>query len=114
MNESLGKGSISRNTYKYDYNPETGKYAFKSDANPKGPDYAGSITLTLPTGQIKLRLTGWVRRAQDGKPPFLSVALEYSRDEQRRLDLGIPKSQANACNPPPQEAAKDFDEDLPF
>lgn len=114
MNESLGKGSISRNNYKYDYNPETGKYTFKEGSNPKGPDYAGSVTLALQNGQIKLRLTGWVRRAQDGKPPFLSIALEYPRDEQRRIDLVVSKSQANSCNPPQEEEANAFDEALPF
>ena len=110
--DSLGKGTLSRSTKKYDYFPETGKYAFRKDANPKAPDYLGRLTLAIDGVEVKVSLSGWVRRGQEGKPGFLSISAEYDKHETHRLT--IHGKQAEPAKHDTQEDAQQFDEDLPF
>lgn len=114
MSERIAQGTLNRSKYKYDFDPTTGKWSLKQGANPKGPDYSGLITLDLPGGPIKLRLSGWVRRAQDGKPGFLSLSAEYPMDEQRRLQVSGAAPAADTLPPDTPTDKPEFDEDLPF
>lgn len=110
--DSLGKGTLNRSTKKYEYFPEIGKFASKYDANPKAPDYFGRLTLTIDGVEVKVNLSGWVRRGKEGKPGFLSISAEYDKQETHRL--AIRGEQAEPAKHDTQEDTQQFDEDLPF
>lgn len=86
MNESIGKGSLSRSKLKYTLTPE-GKYVFNKDANPKAPDYFGSIHINVDGADVELRLSGWIRDGKAKGEKFLSLAVEYGKNESNRLAL---------------------------
>lgn len=71
---------------------------FKNDKgdNPKRPDYRGSAEVN---GQ-QFWLSAWLKKSKDGKP-FMSLAFE-AKDEKPVADRGR------------QDAADDFDDDVPF
>ena len=118
----LGRFMLMRSEFKYDFDPATKKYTRKQGANPKAPDYFGSILLDLVPGAppVVLRISGWVRKSDKEKDEgrcYLSGEIKYDKTEERRIDIkGLPEEA-----PPADEEVRDENyssntklEDLPF
>lgn len=117
----VARFSLMRSEFKYTWHPETKRYTKRADANPKSPDYFGTISLDLVPGAppVKLRVSGWVSPCKGDNAEgrmCLSGSIDYHKDEQRRLDIKA-EGQMPVVPPPsevPQPAAEQDDSDLPF
>ena len=117
----LGRFMLMRSEFKYDFDPATKKYTRKQEANPKAPDYFGSILLDLVPGAppVVLRISGWVRKSDKEKDEgrcYLSGEIKYEKTEERRIDIKAESAPLPTIPPPSEVAAtpQQDDEDLPF
>jgi uncharacterized protein (DUF736 family) len=116
MSETLGKGSLRSSNRKYSLTPE-GKYVVSISANPKAPDYFGSVRIVVNGEEVELTLSGWIRDGQQKGEKYLSLAVEYGRNETKRLALlegskEVPAEFEEDSFPTP--IADDSDDPLPF
>lgn len=110
MNEKLGDGILSRNKNKYEV--RDGKWAVLPGAE-KRPDYTGQQTLKVAGGELKIYISGWIRKANKDGAPFLSLQFEYAKNETRRLTIAQPI--AGTMPPAPPDGLPEVDtESLPF
>lgn len=77
-NEQAGRGKLSRNSKKW------GEGGMLPGANPKAPDYAGSVRLQVNGQEVLLYLSGWARKSDDGRA-FISFVVEYPHNSSTRL-----------------------------
>lgn len=111
-------GTLSRSKKKYEFDPVTGRYTKRPDANPRGPDYYGTFKLAIPGVQepFKIYVNAWLRKGTDGSA-FLSVSGEPDRDEHRTLAFGgiaMPKQAQPSGQRPATIPPQDDEDPLPF
>lgn len=118
----VARFTMRRSEFKYDYHPDTKKYTLKPNANPKAPDYFGTLSLAIVPGAdpVKLRLSGWVVKSdpKSGKEEdvrfVLSGSADYHKDETRRLDIKARDAFPATPQQPEQQEPQEDMSDLPF
>ena len=108
--EQAGRGKLSRNPKKW------GAGGMLPDANPKAPDYAGSIRLQVNGQEVLLYLSGWARKSDDGRA-FISFVVEYPHNSSTRLAVAGAETAGDDALPTftaTQPPTPDDDDPLPF
>lgn len=108
--EQAGRGKLSRNQRKY------GAGGMLPGANPKAPDYTGSIRLQVDGQEVLLYLSGWARKTDDGSS-FISFVVEYPHSVSTRIAIAGKTAGGTDDGLPTFPATQSVEEDndpLPF
>ena len=108
-NDKAGSGSLRRNENKYE---EINGKPVVIAGKEKHPDYKGKIDLVVGGTTLKVYVSSWVRKGQDGTP-FMSLSLEYPNNESRRLTIAGATQRVTNVDPDGINVTE-TDEDLPF